>query len=133
MPGTEAFARALDQQGGRLLQINTDFVLWNRKALSTDAGPRTTGVYGSSKAAGEAAVKASSEPRDGTNPAHQLGDRPVGKNFALTMLRLHREQDQLGVVADQVGCPTSTLNLACLLANSADRWGQRVADGDALE
>jgi dTDP-4-dehydrorhamnose reductase len=28
------------------------------------------------------------------------------------MLRLHREREQLGVVADQVGCPSSTLNLA---------------------
>jgi dTDP-4-dehydrorhamnose reductase len=37
---------------------------------------------------------------------------PVGKNFALTMLRLHREREQLGVVSDQVGCPSSTLNLA---------------------
>jgi dTDP-4-dehydrorhamnose reductase len=37
---------------------------------------------------------------------------PMGKNFALTMLRLHREREQLGVVADQVGCPSSTLNLA---------------------
>jgi len=37
---------------------------------------------------------------------------PVGKNFALTMLRLHRDKEALGVVADQVGCPSSTLNLA---------------------
>ena len=37
---------------------------------------------------------------------------PVGKNFALTMLRLHREREQIGVVADQVGCPTSTATLA---------------------
>ncbi len=37
---------------------------------------------------------------------------PVGKNFALTMLRLHRERQQIGVVEDQVGCPTSTHTLA---------------------
>ncbi len=37
---------------------------------------------------------------------------PVGKNFALTMLSLHRERDQIGVVADQVGCPTITHTLA---------------------
>jgi dTDP-4-dehydrorhamnose reductase len=36
----------------------------------------------------------------------------VGKNFSLTMLRLHREREQIGVVEDQVGCPTSTASLA---------------------
>ena len=49
---------------------------------------------------------------------------PVGRNFALTMLRLHRERE-LGVVADQVGCPTSTLNLASgLLAVDPDQPGR---------
>jgi dTDP-4-dehydrorhamnose reductase len=37
---------------------------------------------------------------------------PVGQNFCRTMLRLHRERPQIGVVADQVGCPTSTHTLA---------------------
>jgi dTDP-4-dehydrorhamnose reductase len=37
---------------------------------------------------------------------------PVGKNFCLTMLRLHRDRPEFGVVADQVGCPTHTAGLA---------------------
>ena len=41
---------------------------------------------------------------------------PVGANFCLTMLRLHRAKaaagESLGVVADQVGCPTATAGLA---------------------
>ena len=111
----EAFARALDQQGGRLLQISTDFVF--NGTQGTPYQPQQSrnplGTYGASKAAGEAAV----QDVLGTGgrglilrTSWVIG--PVGKNFALTMLRLHRERDQLGVVADQVGCPTSTLNLA---------------------
>ena len=44
--------------------------------------------------------------------AHQLGDGSGEQKLALTMLRLHRDKKELGVVADQVGCPSSTLNLA---------------------
>ncbi len=111
----EAFARALDQQGGRLLQISTDFVFNGTQGTpyQPEQARDPLGAYGASKAAGEAAVQS----------IFGAGGRglilrtswvigPVGKNFALTMLRLHRERDQLGVVADQVGCPTSTLNLA---------------------
>jgi len=46
---------------------------------------------------------------------------PVGRNFALTMLRLHREREQISVVADQVGCPTSTLKLAQACWRAIDR------------
>ena len=111
----EAFARALDQQGGRLLQISTDFVFngTQGKPYQPMQARDPLGVYGASKAAGEVAV----QNVFGTGgrglilrTSWVIG--PVGKNFALTMLRLHRERDQLGVVADQVGCPTSTLNLA---------------------
>ena len=110
-----AFADALQQQGGRLLQISTDFVFNGRQ--SSPYRPEQTcdplGVYGASKAAGEAAIQTifGNDPRALIlRTSWVIG--PVGRNFALTMLRLHRERDQLGVVADQVGCPTSTLNLA---------------------
>ena len=111
----EAFAHALEQQGGRLLQISTDFVFNGTQATpyQPEQAREPLGVYGASKAAGEAAVQSilgTSERGLILRTSWVIG--PVGKNFALTMLRLHRERDQLGVVADQVGCPTSTLTLA---------------------
>ncbi len=102
-----AFADALLMTGGRLLQVNTDFV------FSGDQGhpyqPEQTraplGVYGASKAAGEQAVE-------------QLLGLGVDGHGAilLTMLHLHRDKasqgESLAVVADQVGCPTSAVSLA---------------------
>jgi dTDP-4-dehydrorhamnose reductase len=114
-----AFAEALLETGGRLLQVSTDFVFNGQQGSPYRPGqPRDPlGAYGRTKAAGEDAVE------------QVLGDTgrgvilrtswvigPVGKNFALTMLRLHRERgasgQALGVVEDQVGCPTSTATLA---------------------
>ena len=111
----EAFATVLKQEGGRLLQISTDFVFngTQGRPYQPEQARDPLGVYGASKAAGEAAVQ-SIFGTDGRGvilrTSWVIG--PVGKNFALTMLRLHREREQLGVVADQVGCLTSTLNLA---------------------
>ena len=110
-----AFAEAIKTNGGRLLQISTDFVFDGSQGTPYRPEQNRTplGVYGASKAAGEDAVQELF-----TGDARSLILRtswvmgPVGRNFALTMLRLHRERDTLGVVADQVGCPSSTLNLA---------------------
>ena len=111
----QAFAESLLETGGRLLQLSTDFVFNGRQGwpYSPFQARDPLGVYGASKAAGEEAVE------------ERLGDvgrglilrtswlmGPVGSNFALTMLRLHQEREEIRVVADQVGCPTSTLTLA---------------------
>ena len=123
----EAFAQALKDQGGQLLQISTDFVF--NGTQGTPYQPMQTrdplGVYGASKAAGEAAIQSllGTEGR-GLILRTSWVIGPVGKNFALTMLRLHRERDQLGVVADQVGCPTSTLTLAQACWRTLEKAGE---------
>ena len=112
----EAFAQELDRQGGRLLQVSTDFVFDGQQGFPYRVDQPTTplGVYGGSKAAGEQAIHRIFGPNNpqGVILRTSWVMGPVGRNFARTMLRLHRERDQLGVVADQVGCPSSTLNLA---------------------
>jgi dTDP-4-dehydrorhamnose reductase len=114
-----AFAEALGDTGGRLLQLSTDFVFNGQQGspYRPEQARNPLGVYGLSKAAGEEAVE---QLLGGTGRGLILRTSwvygPVGRNFCLTMLRLHRERaaagQLLGVVADQVGCPTSTAGLA---------------------
>ncbi len=114
----KAFSEALANTGGRLLHVSTDFVFNGKQGYpyTTQQAVDPIGVYGSSKAGGEQAVLE-------TLPAERFCILrtswvygPVGKNFCLTMLRLHAERGAAGtplsVVADQVGCPTATPGLA---------------------
>ena len=109
-----AFAQALQATGGRLLQVSTDFVFNGAQGspYRPDQPVDPLGVYGASKAAGEAAAAELLEAGRLCILRTSWVYGPVGKNFLLTMLRLMREREQLGVVADQVGCPTATTGLA---------------------
>ncbi|MEJ2677022.1 MAG: dTDP-4-dehydrorhamnose reductase [Acidihalobacter sp.] len=106
-------AEAAQAQGARLAQVSTDFVFDGAQGrpYRPDDAPHPLGVYGASKLAGERAA------------AEVLGERALivrtawvyaaqGHNFMRTMLRLMRERDRLGVVADQIGTPTSARGLA---------------------
>ncbi len=110
-----AFAAALLETGGGLLQISTDFVFNGRQGspYQPDQVVDPLGVYGATKAAGEQAALALPAARV-LRTGWVYG--PVGKNFCRTLLRLHAQRaaagESLGVVADQVGCPTSTRTLA---------------------
>ena len=109
-----AFAEALHATGGRLLQVSTDFVFNGAQGspYRPDQPVDPLGVYGASKAAGEAAAAGALAPERLCILRTSWVYGPVGKNFLLTMLRLMREREQLGLVADQVGCPTATAGLA---------------------
>ena len=121
-----AFAEALAAIGGRLLQVSTDFVFNGQQGspYRPEQARHPLGVYGASKAAGEEAVEQllASEGAGGgliLRTGWVMG--PVGRNFALTMLRLHADKPEIGVVADQVGCPTSTHTLAAACWRAIER------------
>lgn len=98
-----AEARSL---GALLVHYSTDYVFsgeGDQPYRPTDpVGPRS--VYGSSKLAGEEAVRASGADWLCLRTSWVYASR--GKNFVRTMLRLACDREELRVVADQVGAPT---------------------------
>ena len=110
-----AFGEALLETDGQLLQVSTDFVFNGQQGFPYGLEQKRDplGVYGRTKAGGEEAVEQLLVVGGrGTILRTSWVYGPIGRNFLLTMLRLHRERKQLKVVADQVGCPTSTRSLA---------------------
>jgi dTDP-4-dehydrorhamnose reductase len=114
----EALAEALAETGGRLLQVSTDFVFDGRQGSPylPHHPVDPLGVYGASKAEAERRVLRILGAERSCLLRTSWVYGPVGRNFCLTMLRLHRQKaeagEPLGVVADQVGCPTATHTLA---------------------
>lgn len=114
--GPAVLAEVTRQAGVPLVQVSTDYVFdgsADRPYVESDpVGP--LGVYGASKLAGELAV-GSGNPRSVVlRTAWVLSVHRA--NFLKTMLRLAESRDRLGVVGDQVGCPTSARDIAQALA-----------------
>lgn len=128
--GPQLLAQACQDLRLPLIHISTDYVFDGTKAgpyLETDP-VAPMGSYGRSKAAGEAAVRAANPHHVIIRTAWVYGE--FGNNFLKTMLRLASTRDELRVVADQHGCPTSTTDLARAilmiaprLIAGADVWG----------
>ncbi len=123
-------AQACARHGTPLIHVSTDYVFDGLKTspyLPEDpVNPQ--GVYGRSKAEGEAALRRHWERHVIVRTSWLFG--LYGANFVKTMLRLGKERDTLRVVDDQVGCPTYAADLAAALleiaAQDADRhdaWG----------
>ncbi|MGE4546017.1 MAG: dTDP-4-dehydrorhamnose reductase [Pedobacter sp.] len=107
--------------GATLVHISTDYVFpgdAHTASRETDVtGPRS--VYGRSKLAGEEAIAASGLDNYFIIRTSWLYG-PGGKNFVETMVRFGKEREELRVVADQVGSPTFTDDLARAIFNLLD-------------
>lgn len=128
--GPEILAAAAARADIPILHISTDYVFDGAKPgayVETDPIAPVS-VYGRSKAEGEGRVRAFAPRHVIVRTSWVYG--AYGTNFLKTMLRLGREREELRVVADQHGCPTSTFDLAQALyavdrriMEGAEPWG----------
>ena len=114
----EAMAQYAATHGATLLHYSTDYVFDGSKAgfYTEDDVRNPLGAYGKSKAAGEEAIeKAFSNVTQGQYAIFRTSwVYGAGSNFIRTILRLAKERDELKVIQDQLGVPTSANWLAKL-------------------
>lgn len=107
-------ARECQAIGTRLVHVSTDYVFSGAADIpwAEDSTPAPVSAYGRTKAEGERLVK-ESLPNDSFIVRTAWLYSPWGKNFVKTMVRLAlQEKRNLEVVNDQIGQPTSALDLA---------------------
>ncbi|HET7404333.1 MAG TPA: dTDP-4-dehydrorhamnose reductase [Usitatibacter sp.] len=112
--GPGVLAEEARRAGAVLIHYSTDYVFDGTKAapyVETDA-TNPLGAYGRTKLEGERAIAASGCDHVILRTSWVYG--PHGRNFLLTMLRLAAQRDELRVVDDQRGAPTSSAQLGRL-------------------
>lgn len=121
--GAGEVAAAARAAGAPIIQISTDYVFdgTSKEPYREDSSTRPLGVYGQSKLAGEEQVRAASDRHLIVRTAWVYS--PWRRNFVTSMLRMAQERNEVRVVDDQHGSPTSALDLAEALLQIADCWG----------
>ncbi len=119
--GPENLARICAELQMPLIHLSTDYVFDGQATIpyAEDAVTNPIGVYGSSKLAGEQAIRACLDQHLIIRTAWVFSE--YGNNFVKTMLRIGREREQLSIVEDQVGCPTYAGHIAAMILRLAER------------
>lgn len=105
-----------------LIHYSTDYVFDGSKTSPYTESDETNpiGIYGSSKLAGEEAIRAVDGQHLILRTSWVYGAR--GRNFLRTIIRLAQERDELEIVMDQIGAPTSSRAIANATAVMLSDW-----------
>lgn len=124
--GAKNLALAAKELDIPLIHVSTDYVYDGSKDgawIESDA-VAPLGVYGASKEAGEAAIRETLAKHVILRTSWVYAAH--GSNFVKTMLRVGADRDELTVVADQFGAPTSAGDIAAAMIDIA----KGIADGN---
>ncbi len=119
-----AMAKACAELGIPFVHISTDYVFdgQGEEPFSPDAQTNPLGAYGRSKLKGEELVRASGSTHAILRTSWVFSAH--GNNFVKTMLRVSEARDELKVVDDQIGGPTSARSIAKACLSLADQLGK---------
>ena len=112
--GPRNLAIAATKVGAKLVHVSTDYVFPGNatKPITEFDQPAPISAYGKTKYEGEKFVQQFADKWFIVRTAWLYGD---GKNFVKTMLSLAETHDELSVVCDQLGSPTSAVELARMI------------------
>ena len=124
--GTGNLARAAKEVGAKMMYISTDYVFdgqGERPWEPDDKNYAPLNVYGDSKLKGELEVSKILDDYFIVRIAWVFGKN--GNNFIKTMIKVGETHPEVEVVADQIGTPTYTFDLARLLVDmiETDKYG----------
>ncbi len=112
--GTKYIAQACKKNDAKLLYVSTDYVFDGTGEAPFQESDETNPInfYGETKNLGEIEIQKLMENYFIVRVSWVFGSN--GNNFVKTMLRLSSEREELSVVADQIGSPSYTVDLAKL-------------------
>lgn len=112
--GPRNLSIAASKAGAKMIHVSTDYVFEGNgtRPYTEFDEPNPVSAYGKTKLEGENFVKAFADKYFILRTAWLYGE---GKNFVKTMLRLAETHDEVSVVSDQLGSPTSAVELAKMI------------------
>ena len=132
--GTGYIAKVCKDLDIKMMYISTDYVFNGQgtRPWEPDDVREPLNIYGQTKYEGELLVEETLDKFFTVRIAWVFGVN--GKNFIKTMLNLGKTRDKLTVVADQIGSPTYTYDLARLLVDmiETDKYGRYHATNEGL-